>query len=144
MTSGRPGGASPVGEGARPTAGQPLSAGVPGIGAEEVVALRGVSKVYRSRGGTVEALREVTLAFAAGSFTTVMGPSCSGKSALLQYLAGLDRPTSGEIRAARQDLGWLSEIRLTAFHRGTEQKGGTLVTTRSLWLASGVDTGARR
>ena len=74
---------------------QPLSPAAPGTGAEEAVALRAVTKVYRSRGGAVAALHEVTLAFAAGSFTGVMGPSGSGKSTLLQCAAGLDRPTSG-------------------------------------------------
>jgi putative ABC transport system ATP-binding protein len=122
---------------------------VPGIGAEGVVLLRGVSKVHQSRGGPVEALREVTLAFAAGSFTAVMGPSGSGKSTLLQCVAGLDRPTSGEIRVAGQDLGGLSETRLTVFRRERcrrrgVQDGGTLVTKGSLWLASGGDAGARR
>jgi putative ABC transport system ATP-binding protein len=46
-----------------------------------------------------------------------MGPSGSGKSTLLQCAAGLDRPTSGEIRAAGHDLGRLSETRLTMLRR---------------------------
>jgi putative ABC transport system ATP-binding protein len=79
---------------------QPLSPAVPDAGAGEAVALHAVTKVYRSRGGTVAALREVSLGFAAGSFTAIMGPSGSGKSTLLQCAAGLDRPTSGEIRVA--------------------------------------------
>ena len=65
---------------------------------EPVVALRAVTKVYGSGGGAVTALREVTADFAPGSFTAVMGPSGSGKSTMLQCAAGLDRPTSGEIR----------------------------------------------
>jgi len=86
-------------------------------GAEEAVALRAVTKVYRSRGGAVTTLREVSLAFAAGSFTAVMGPSGSGKSTLLQCAAGLDRPTMGEIRVAGHDLDGLSETRLTVLRR---------------------------
>src|SRR5215469_1681715 len=96
---------------------QPLSSAAPATRAEEAVTLRAVSKEYRSRGGTVTALREVTLAFVAGSFTDVMGPSGSGKSTLLQCAAGLDRPTSGEIQVAGHDLGGLSEARLTALRR---------------------------
>ena len=66
----------------------------------QAVALRQVCKVYRS-GGTVTALDQVTLGFAAGTFTAVMGPSGSGKSTLLQCAAGLDRPTSGDGPAGR-------------------------------------------
>ena len=58
----------------------PLTSAAPGTGAEEALPLRAVTKVCRSRGGAVEALREVTLAFAAGSFTAAVGPSGSGKS----------------------------------------------------------------
>src|SRR6516165_4996229 len=96
---------------------QPRSSAAPGTGANEAVRLRAVSKVYRSRGGTVAALREVTVAFVAGSFTAVMGPSGSGKSTLLQCAAGLDRPTSGEIRVAGHELGGLSEAKLTVLRR---------------------------
>jgi putative ABC transport system ATP-binding protein len=84
---------------------------------EPAVALRAVTKVYGSGGGAVTALREVTADFAQGTFTAVMGPSGSGKSTLLQCAAGLDRPTSGEIRLAGQALGGLSETKLTRLRR---------------------------
>src|SRR5262249_44642929 len=84
---------------------------------ERAVALRAVTKVYGSGGGAVTALREVTADFAPGTFTAVMGPSGSGKSTLLQCAAGLDRPTSGEIRLAGQALGGLSETKLTRLRR---------------------------
>ena len=85
--------------------------------AEPAVALRAVTKVYGSGGGAVTALRQVTADFAPGSFTAVMGPSGSGKSTLLQCAAGLDRPTSGEIRLAGQSLRGLSETKLTRLRR---------------------------
>jgi putative ABC transport system ATP-binding protein len=84
--------------------------------AEQAVALRRVSKVYRS-GCVVTALDQVTLGFVAGTFTAVMGPSGSGKSTLLQCAAGLDRPTSGEVWLGGQELGGLSETRLTVLRR---------------------------
>ena len=84
--------------------------------AEQAVALRRVSKVYRS-GGVVTALNQVTLDFEAGTFTAVMGPSGSGKSTLLQCAAGLDRPTSGEVWLGGQQLGELSETKLTVLRR---------------------------
>ena len=95
----------------------PLTPAAPGTGADEALTLRAVTKVCRSRGGPVTALREVTLAFVAGSFTAAMGPSGSGKNTLLHCATGLDRPTSGEIRVAGHDLGRLNEARLTVLRR---------------------------
>jgi putative ABC transport system ATP-binding protein len=65
----------------------------------------------------VTALDQVTLGFEAGTFTAVMGPSGSGKSTLLQCAAGLDRPTSGEVWLGGQELGDLSETKLTVLRR---------------------------
>ena len=84
--------------------------------AGHAVALRRVSKVYRS-GCVVTALNQVTLGFGAGTFTAVMGPSGSGKSTLLQCAAGLDRPSSGEVWLGGQELGDLSETKLTVLRR---------------------------
>ena len=76
-----------------------------------------MTKVYKSRAGQVTALREVSASFAVGTFTAVMGASGSGKSTLLQCAAGLDRPTAGQVRLAGQDLGGLSEAKLTRLRR---------------------------
>jgi putative ABC transport system ATP-binding protein len=85
--------------------------------AAEVVQLLSVRKVYgRQRSGVV-ALDGVTVAFSRGSFTAVMGPSGSGKSTLLQCAAGLDRPTSGSVLLAGQDLAKMREVELTALRR---------------------------
>ncbi|GAA2337105.1 ABC transporter ATP-binding protein [Dactylosporangium salmoneum] len=80
---------------------------------EHVVELDRVAKRF----GAVTALDAVTLGFARGTFTAVMGPSGSGKSTLLQVAAGLDRPTEGTVRLAGTDLGPLSETRLTVLRR---------------------------
>jgi putative ABC transport system ATP-binding protein len=85
--------------------------------AGQAVALRQVTRVYRSGGGAVTALDRVTLGFEAGTFTAVMGPSGSGKSTLLQCAAGLDRPTSGEVWLAGQELSRLGETGLTVLRR---------------------------
>jgi putative ABC transport system ATP-binding protein len=84
---------------------------------EQAVALRALTKVYRPGAGTVTALDQVTLDFEAGTFTAVMGPSGSGKSTLLQCAAGLDKPTSGKVWLAGQDLSELSETSLTRLRR---------------------------
>jgi putative ABC transport system ATP-binding protein len=86
---------------------------------QEAVAVRldAVRKVYGEGEGAVVALRELTLGFATGSFTAVMGPSGSGKSTLLHVAAGLDRPDGGTIRLGGTNLGGLSETRLTVLRR---------------------------
>jgi putative ABC transport system ATP-binding protein len=81
------------------------------------VALHGVTKVYRPGRRTLTALRGVDLAFPRGSCTAVMGASGSGKTTLLQCAAGLDRPTSGTVRLAGQDLGALRESQVTRLRR---------------------------
>jgi putative ABC transport system ATP-binding protein len=84
---------------------------------DTTVALRSVRKIYGTRAAAVTALDGVTLDFAAGTFTAVMGPSGSGKSTLLQCAAGLDRPTSGEVFVTGEDLSRLSETKLTILRR---------------------------
>jgi len=79
--------------------------------------LDSVTRTYRSRAGKVHALRGITHAFAAGTFTAIMGPSGSGKSTLLQLAAGLDRPTDGRVSVDGTDLAGLSDTALTRFRR---------------------------
>ncbi|MFJ1974520.1 ABC transporter ATP-binding protein [Streptomyces sp. NPDC087903] len=93
-------------------------AGVRGGGVRaDALTLRSVSRWYRSGGGRVTALDEVSLAFAPGTFTAVMGPSGSGKSTLLQCAAGLDRPDAGSVRLGDTELTKLGERRLTLLRR---------------------------
>ncbi|MDG6103539.1 ABC transporter ATP-binding protein [Dactylosporangium aurantiacum] len=83
----------------------------------DVVTLDRVHRRFGAGDGAVTALHEVTLGFAAGTFTAVMGPSGSGKSTLLQCAAGLDRPTGGTVTVAGTDLSTLSETGLTLLRR---------------------------
>jgi NitT/TauT family transport system ATP-binding protein len=61
------------------------------------VTLAGVSKVYGRGGSAVRALDQVSLTARPGEFTCLIGASGCGKSTLLSLVAGLDRPTSGDI-----------------------------------------------
>jgi NitT/TauT family transport system ATP-binding protein len=65
-----------------------------------LVALRDVGKVWliRRTGERVSALESITLDVAPGEFLILLGPSGCGKSTLLQIMAGLETPSSGEIR----------------------------------------------
>jgi putative ABC transport system ATP-binding protein len=65
-------------------------------------------KVYGSGDTEVRALDGVTVDFAAGEFTAIMGPSGSGKSTLMHVMAGLDSATSGRSWVGDVDLSELS------------------------------------
>ncbi|MGK4582311.1 ABC transporter ATP-binding protein [Kitasatospora sp. HPMI-4] len=84
---------------------------------DTVVQLDQVRRSYGDGAGEVTALAGVTIGFARGSFTAVMGPSGSGKSTLLQVAAGLDRPTSGSVLVDGVELGSLNETALTELRR---------------------------
>ncbi|KAG1648445.1 putative ABC transporter ATP-binding protein [Nymphon striatum] len=75
------------------------------------------SKIYGSGDTEVRALDDVTVDFARGRFTAVMGPSGSGKSTLMHCLAGLDTLTTGQIIIGDTDLSSLTEKELTLLRR---------------------------
>jgi putative ABC transport system ATP-binding protein len=77
----------------------------------------GLTKTYGKGATEVHALRGVDLEIRRGAFTAIMGPSGSGKSTLMHCLAGLDRPTSGEVMVAGQPLQNLNDDQLTVFRR---------------------------
>jgi putative ABC transport system ATP-binding protein len=77
----------------------------------------GLRKVYGAGDAAVEALRGITLDFAEGGFTAIMGPSGSGKSTLLHCMAGLDTPTEGHVFIGETDITLLSEKQLTQLRR---------------------------
>jgi putative ABC transport system ATP-binding protein len=76
-----------------------------------------VSKSYGDGDAAVHALDDVSVSLAAGEFTAIMGPSGSGKSTLLHVLAGLDRPTSGEIYVGDTEITRLKDKALTLLRR---------------------------
>jgi putative ABC transport system ATP-binding protein len=80
-----------------------------------VIEIQDVCRSYRRGADEVHALDHVSLRVEAGRFVALMGPSGSGKSTLLHILAGLDRPTSGQVVVAGQRLGDLSDDELAAF-----------------------------
>jgi putative ABC transport system ATP-binding protein len=85
--------------------------------AEWVVRGSDLTKRYGEGAAAVDALRGVSVQFAPASFTAIMGPSGSGKSTLMHLLAGLDRPTGGEVEIAGRNLGGLDDADLTRLRR---------------------------
>jgi len=69
-----------------------------------LVEIRNVHKVFQRDTERIEIFTGLSLDIAEGSFTALMGPSGSGKSTLLNLLAGLDKPTSGNIRVAGSEV----------------------------------------
>ena len=73
------------------------------------VALEGVGKVFSGR----EVLRDVNLRVAPGEFVAMVGRSGCGKSTLLRLLAGLEQPTSGELRLGKTEAASaLTDVRI--------------------------------
>jgi putative ABC transport system ATP-binding protein len=85
--------------------------------ATAVVTARDVVRTYGGGDTAVAALRGVSLDIDRGRLTAVMGPSGSGKSTLMHILAGLDRPTSGDVSIAGQDVTRLDDDELTRMRR---------------------------
>ena len=77
----------------------------------------GVSKIYGEDGAHVAALDDVSVEVHHGEFTAIMGPSGSGKSTLLHLLAGLDRPTRGQVFHGDTEITSLHDKPLTLLRR---------------------------
>jgi putative ABC transport system ATP-binding protein len=84
---------------------------------EPVLSGKDLTRRYGEGDTAVDALRGVSLEVPKGELTAVMGPSGSGKSTLMHILAGLDQPTSGEVKIAGTALGKLNDTELTKLRR---------------------------
>jgi putative ABC transport system ATP-binding protein len=79
-----------------------------------VLELHDVTKRYQGP-PEVEVLRGVSLTVRSGELLAIAGPSGSGKSTLLHVMGTLDRPSSGTVRVAGQEVGALADRALSAF-----------------------------
>jgi putative ABC transport system ATP-binding protein len=76
-----------------------------------------VSKVYGQGDAAVRALDGVSVDFAPGQFSAIMGPSGSGKSTLMHCMAGLDSITTGQVFVGAVELNSLNDKELTRLRR---------------------------
>lgn len=80
-----------------------------------LVEIRDVTKRYHKGGETITPLDGVTLDIHQGEFVSLMGASGTGKSTLLNLIAGIDRPDGGTITVARTQITRLSRTRLAGW-----------------------------
>jgi len=74
-----------------------------------VVEIKNLEKVFQRDSFSVTALENIDLVIEESEFLCLMGPSGSGKTTLLNIIAGIDRPTSGELRVLSEDVANMSE-----------------------------------
>jgi putative ABC transport system ATP-binding protein len=86
-------------------------------GLDTIAATVALSKTYGDGETAVHALTDVTVDFPTSSFTAIMGPSGSGKSTLMHCLAGLDRPSSGQVFLSGLEITRLNDRDLTDARR---------------------------
>ncbi|HEX5335186.1 MAG TPA: ABC transporter ATP-binding protein [Propionicimonas sp.] len=84
---------------------------------DQIASATDLTKTYGTGEAIVRALDGVSVDFARGSFTAIMGPSGSGKSTLMHCLAGLDRPTTGRVVLGGSVLSELTDRALTTVRR---------------------------
>ena len=84
---------------------------------EPVIQVKNLYKIYRVGENKVRALNGVDLTIYRGEFCSIVGTSGSGKSTMLNMLAGLEKPTKGEIVIAGQHLEKMNEHQLVKFRR---------------------------
>jgi len=94
-----------------------LSANAIPVPTATVVAAQDVTRRYGEGDAIVDALRGVSVEIPTGQYTAVMGPSGSGKSTLMHILAGLDRPTSGSVTIAGDEITTMGDQELTLLRR---------------------------
>lgn len=81
----------------------------------EIIKLKDVSKVYRTKEIETLALENVNLEIRRGEFVSIMGPSGCGKSTLLNIIGLLDNPTTGQITINGENAESMNDTKLSAF-----------------------------
>ena len=106
-----------------PAAGGGLTEGFPQdqarTGADAMIVCDRLVRIYSGDGIEVQALQGLDLLIAEGELTALIGAAGSGKSTLMNILAGLDTPTAGQVWVADRNLGAMSAKTRLAYRRST-------------------------
>ncbi len=84
---------------------------------QPVIQVKNLYKIYRVGHNKVRALNGVDLEIYRGEFCSIVGTSGSGKSTMLNMLAGLEKPTKGEVIISGEHLERMNENQLVKFRR---------------------------
>jgi len=103
---------TPAHSGASDAAAGPAAKAATGVDAPTTVELQRVTKVFPAGGGSLTALDDISLTVRKGEFVCLIGASGCGKSTLLNLVAGLDKPTSGEVARAGEPSFMFQEAAL--------------------------------
>ncbi|MFL6436072.1 MAG: ABC transporter ATP-binding protein [Terriglobales bacterium] len=79
----------------------------------------GLTRTYHMGDSEIRAVNGITFAVKSGEFVALLGTSGSGKSSLLNLIAGLDTPTGGSVSVAGRDLARMSREELAQYRRST-------------------------
>jgi putative ABC transport system ATP-binding protein len=90
-----------------------------GVIAPPLVEVSDVTRTFGSGGTAVPALRGISCSIRQGELTALIGRSGSGKTTLLNIIGGLDRPTSGSVHVAGQEVTAMTERDRMLFRRNT-------------------------
>jgi putative ABC transport system ATP-binding protein len=82
---------------------------------EKIVSLKSISKEYSANGKKIKALDDINLDVKPKELVVLLGPSGAGKTTILNLIAGLEKPTSGDVRVLDIDLVDSDENFLSAF-----------------------------
>lgn len=82
-----------------------------------IIRIRNLNKIFEMGETKVQALKDIDLEIARGSFTVIMGPSGSGKSTLLYLIGGLDWATTGTIEVGGEEIEKMDENALAIYRR---------------------------
>src|SRR5439155_4008510 len=88
-----------------------------GMAAEPIVQVLGVHKFFTRGSEQIDVLQDLSLEVTEGEFLGLMGPSGSGKKTLLNLIAGLDKPSQGDI--------WVGENRNSEMSEGELERWRT-------------------